>query len=196
MKNLQYLFLALAIISLASCGEDNYDSYTEAELPNDPVEIIVDNELTISLRGNEVNSTISGIAYESNDFYHLGSADIDVTCTDFGLEYKGNGILLNEFFSVVFFGNETGVANAFGGFTFILDGEPVGVIDLIYPNHCPNDNPFTVQYEQYDDRIRGTLNGEFWTFADSLVIPFDSCVNYVSVGVVEATFDLELIKCD
>jgi len=29
-----------------------------------------------------------------------------------------------------------------------------------------------------------------------VISPFDSCVNFVSVGILEASFDVELIECE
>jgi len=187
------IFAPLLTLTIYSCGEDNYDVYAEEELPYEATEVYVDDALSFGLRNSDEYVNTEGVAYEKNDFFHVGSRDVMVEC-DPELSYSFDGI--GDFFSFTFFGNDTGNAAAFGGFTTIIDGESVTALDQIYPQSCPTNEPIRVTYEKIENRLQGTIKGEFYTFSDSIVLPFDSCVNYVSLGVLEASFDVELIVCD
>jgi|GEM_PF-2391521 len=195
MKNLPIkLLLGTLILFVISCSDDNYDIYSEEELAEEPTEIFVDDALSFGLRNSSDLTNTAGIAYTNDEFYHVGSQDVDVVCENQGLSYSFDG--LGDYFSFTFFGNDSGNAAAFGGFESIIDGEQVLLVDIIHPPHCPSEAPITVDYVEYDNRIRGTISGEFFRLNDTLITPFDTCVNYVSLGVLEASFDVELVVCN
>lgn len=193
MKALK-LFTVLFFIILASssCTDDNYDLYDESADEHTPTVIEVENAITFRVGGGASTYT-DGVAYRNNTTYHVGSEDVIIECVgDNGLSYSFFG---GDYFSFLFFknGDTNFVPNA--GFTTTIDGKELTVQSEIIPGICSAE-PIQLEVTEESDRLKGNISGEFYVLADSIVSPFDSCVNFISVGILEASFDVELIVCE
>lgn len=191
--NLLTIALASLFIVLTSCGKDDYDIYTEQE-NHTPTTIEVSSALTYGLRQSDFITNTTGQGHKSSNVYHVGSKDMDVQCTAGGaIEWNFDG--LGEYFHFLFAVNDVDTIVLFYGFEAEIDGENVFANDALIPEECQNDR-IRVEFEETEDRLFGTFKGEFFTFADEIVSPIDSCVNYRSLGFLEASFNVDLTICD
>ena len=184
--------IGIVLMSITSCTDDNYDIYSESADDHTPTIIDVENSISFRLASSDETYT-EGVAYKNGVAYHVGSKDVIVECTEGGgLAYS---FFEGDFFTFLFVKNPTSNFVLTGGFTTEIDGEEVSVSSDLIPGLC-SDEPIEIEITEESDRLKGNISGEFYILADEIVSPFDSCVNFVSVGILEASFDVELIECE
>jgi len=188
------IITAFLLLSLASCSNDNYDEYTE-EVTHTPVEIEIDNGLTYGLSQSSSIINTDGYGIAGNNFYHIGSSRFEYNCLPSGAFSFSNDSGEGEYFSFLFAVNGQDTNVIYGDFEAVIDGERTLVLNSFVPQECTS-GPLTVDYQISEGRIFGKFTGEFYTFADEIVAPIDSCINYRSLGILDAAFNVELIVCD
>lgn len=191
------LIITIALLALA-CEKDNINLTTTEELPQEPTIIEVENSLVYRIASSNTSS-IAASAYKiegsipSGANYYVASDDVTVECQDgtsFRSSFDGG-----ELFALLFYGDEFGANVLQADFEMLVNGDTIVVSNSFPLGDCPRP-PLTVDYEEEDGRLRGTVSGEFFRLADEIVAPFDSCVNFVSVGILDASFDVAIIPCD
>jgi len=195
------LFLLFGLLSLTvACDKEDLDETTFEEAPFEPTEIEIEDSFVYRV-ASEPSQNSAAFALRNSRGGQLGSnyivvsEDIDVDCTDSGgFSYSFNG---GDLFAVHFYGDQNGAYIVNAAFDVVIDGETIGVNNF-YPipsPSCPRP-PIEVTYEDDGDRLTGTVKGEFFRLADVIVSPFDSCVNFISVGEISASFDVEITDCN
>lgn len=182
------------LLLLTSCSDDNFDLYTEEEV-HTPVEIDIENGLTYGLSQSSSTINTDGYGITGNGSYHIGSSRVVFECLPSGAFSFSNDNEDGEFFSFFFFADDQDTTVVFGDFETIIDGERTTVLNSLVPQECSS-GPLTVDFDISEGRIFGKFTGEFYTFADEIVAPIDSCVNYRSLGILEAAFNVDLVVCD
>jgi len=186
--------LSFLLILLSACSADNIDQEHFNVIEEDPVLITIDNPLTFRL--DEQDPTItSGTAYEfigqDANFYLVASDDVQVECPGgLATSFEGPG----EFFRFFFFETNDITQVIDGNFNTVVNGAPKTVTTLVPPN-CIQDF-VQVDYTIEGDRMTGSFTGEYFYLNDEFVEPFDSCVNFISAGILTATFDCPLVNCN
>lgn len=193
MKNLTYLF-SIVLLILTSCSQDNIETTDINFLPEDPVIVNIENPLKYNLRATDPTIT-SGTAYENigetSTLYLVASDDVEVECPG-GLasSFQAPG----DFFHFMFINFNGGDQVIDARFNTVIDGNEIGVFNLNFID-CITES-IQVDYEIVNDRMVGTFTGEFFYFNDEFVEPFDSCVNFISAGILEASFNCPLVNCN
>jgi hypothetical protein len=198
MQKVNFLLtIAIALLAIA-CEKDNINLTTSEELPPEPTIIEVESSLIYRV-ANSSTSSLAASAYKipgsipSGASYYVASNDVTIECQDgtaFRASFDGG-----ELFSVLFYGDEFGANVIQADFETVVDGDTITVTNSFPTPNCPRPI-LSVDYEEEDGRLRGTVSGEFFRLADEIVAPFDSCVNFVSVGILDASFDVAIIPCD
>ncbi len=193
------LLAAMASASLlaTSCSKDDSDLLITRDLPASIDTVDVPDAISYQLLTAPGNTTLDGDAYVLNSnngaLYLLASRGVEVECPgDLSSTYRGNG----DFFRFQFFvaGSDTTVFDA--NFNTVIGGVAQTVGSLIAPPGCPFEREFDINYTIANDRISGTITGEYQYVIDVKADPFFACENFASTGVVDVTFDLPLRNCN
>lgn len=191
--------LLLFICLFSSCSEENFEIIEDQEIPIAPVVIDIDNSVSYRLTNTSTVKNTGGRAYKypatlpNSANYFVASDDVSVVCEDNG--GFSSSFMGGDLFQFLFYSDESGSYVLFGDFAADINGELVTASSAILPFDCPKE-PIVVDFSESNGRLQGTFTGEFFKLATDLVSPFDSCVNYVSLGILDASFDLELIDCN
>lgn len=199
MKTLSNIvFTSCLLLLLGSCSSDNYDLTTDEELGTGPIVVEVENLVSYRV-ADSPQSNASAVAYKNpatlpnSATYIVASETVDVVCKEvggFSTSFAGS-----DFFQFMFYSDNTSTYVILGDFSTEIDGETITASTSIVPPNCQGEG-LSVEFTETADRLRGTFTGEFYKLSDNLVSPFDSCVNYVSLGILTAAFDVELIDCN
>jgi len=194
------LFLLFGFLSvIVSCDKEDLDDTSFEEVPFEPTEIEIEDSFIYRVAA-EPSQNSAAFALKNSRGGQLGSnyivvsEDIDVDCSDnggFGYTFDGG-----DLFAIHFYGDQNGSYIVSANFDVVVDGETFSVNNFLpLASWCPR-TPIELTYEDTGDRLTGTVKGEFFRQADVLVTPFDSCVNFISVGEISASFDVEIVDCN
>jgi len=200
MKSLFQVSLASLFffsLVLISCSKESYDvTEPPVDLPIAIDTIVVDAPIALSVPGNESASIYDGEArWGTNsvtgiEFYVLTSKSVSVECPGgMSTTYTGG----EDYFNFQFVKSSNGETGVFlAKFRTIINGEQKDLDNLV-PSECAADR-IVIDYEIVGDRIQGTFSGEFFIFNPVADVPL--CDNFVSVGIVDVSFDLPIVsKC-
>ncbi|MEO1514571.1 MAG: hypothetical protein AAFV95_06150 [Bacteroidota bacterium] len=196
MRQISILSSLLLLALLVSCSKENIDTIELEPISTQPDTVLVPDALKYVMPSG-ATTLLQGTAYKyvsatnNATLYMVASNEVDVECPGgLSASYQGPG----NFFRFQFYefnGNYT-VFDA--GFNTEIDGTTKTLMDLKIPECQPD--PIEIEFEIVNDRMRGTFTGEFYYFAPILVEPLRDCVNYISSGIVEVSFDLPLRDCN
>lgn len=201
MKAIKFFFLLFLGSLFTACDDDNINLTTTEETPFEPTVVEVENALNYLLTGstNGTATSTAASAYKipvpvlEGAYYLVASDDVAVDCDSngsFSASFDGG-----ELFYVAFYSDEQVTNVQYADFEAVVDGDTLTLSSVILPDDCPS-VPLEVSYEEADGRLTGTVTGEFFYFTSDWVLPFENCVNYISAGILEASFDVAIVDCN
>ena len=200
MKALNHPFLAAALLVFGlftACTPEDIDIVVPRDLQVEVDTILVNDPIALRVPSTSTQRVSSGTAHYTQSpestVYLLASNNVTVVC-------ESNSSLTSAFdggedlfhFQFVEAAGSKFFSNAF--FNMIVDGRRVTALSVVPPN-CITDVP-EITYVIDDDRITGTITGEFFYPNPIYVAPVTNCDNWISVGNVEVSFDLPLVNCN
>lgn len=197
-SHFQFFLASLVAFSLAfaSCTKESYETTNRLDLPPSIDTVVVENPISLRI-ANESATVLNGEARwgsnsaNNSELYVLTSESVTVECPGgMSTAYDGG----ETYFDIQFIVTPT----ASSVFLARLRTEINGVrrdLDNLVPSACAG-APIDIEYEIVNGRISGTLSGEFFYINPIYTDPFSDCANFVSVGIVDVSFDLPLVdKC-
>ncbi|MFK8054819.1 MAG: hypothetical protein AB8F78_01765 [Saprospiraceae bacterium] len=201
MKSLFQFSLASTLLTFlfaTSCSKESFDISDPVDLPAVVDTVFVEDPIAYTIQGTSQSSVSSGTAHYGTNgdrtAFVLTSDNVDVECPGgMATSFQG-GEEGEDYFQFHFF--ETNGIQFVSYATFnnaLVDGNRRWVSWLTVPD-CIGDRP-VIEYEIDGDRITGTVTAEFFYPNPVYVDPFENCDNWISIGVVDVSFDLPLVKC-
>jgi hypothetical protein len=194
---IQFSLVSLAFLALGatSCTKDDIDTTTAVELPEPIDTIVVADPIYYRVSSSSQQRVADGQAYSitngDNTFYVLASNNVSVECPG-GLATSFDGG--EDYFQFHFIQTPDNEIVFLSSFNSIVDSNTVTLFATVPPT-CVG-APFEIDYQLINDRISGTITGEFFYINPVYVPPFENCDNFVSVGLVDVSFDLPLKDCN
>lgn len=191
-----------------SCTDDNVDTTNEIELPNDPVEVEI-NDMYLLSTINSLTTEINTGDVRRADFedqgqvfssYKISSGPIEcVEIADGVYSAESNfGSVDYPHFWFNFFtdGTETGLASLY--YVGEFDGEIQSVVFFPQAYDCGDYQlPVVTLTSVTDDFLVGTIEGDLFTFNPDAPFPNpDDCNTWLSLGVNTIEFALPYTYCD